>query len=53
MIFIHISISLVHSTNNVFDAASVLRLIIHGLTHQRRFSPLFLFSKMCLHSFIK
>ena len=45
--------SLVHSTNNVFDAPNVLRLIIHGLTHQRHFFLLFLFSKMCWHSFIK
>ena len=29
--------SFVHSANNVFDAPDVLRLIIHGLTHQRRF----------------
>ena len=33
--------SLVHSTNIVFDAPNVLRLIIHGLT-QRRFFLLFL-----------
>jgi len=37
--------SLVHSTNNVFDAPNVLRHIIHGLTHQRRFSFYFFFLK--------
>jgi len=52
--FLYISrSSLVHSTNNLFDAPNVSRLIIHGLTHQRHFFLLFLFSKICLHSFIK
>jgi hypothetical protein len=37
MIFIHTRSSLFHSTNNVFDAPNMLRLIIHGFTHQRRF----------------
>jgi hypothetical protein len=49
--FLYISqSSLLHSTNNVFDAPNVLRLIIHGLTH-RRFFLLFLSSKMCWHFF--
>jgi len=36
--FLYISwSSLVHSTNNVFDAPNMLRLIIHGLIHRRFF----------------
>jgi len=51
--FLYISrSSLVHSTNDVLDAPNVSRHIIHGLTHRRLFF-LFLFSKMCWHSFIK
>ena len=42
--FLYISrSSLVHSTNNVFDAPNVLRLFIHGLTHQRLFPFIFFF----------
>ena len=52
--FLYISrSSLVHSTNNLFDAPNVSRLIIHALTHQRRCFLSFLFSKICWHSFIK
>ena len=41
--------SLLHSTNNVFDAPNVLRLIIHGLTHQLRFfSPFYFFFLKCV-----
>ena len=47
--FLYISrSSLVHSTNNVFDAPNVLRLIIHGLTHQRRFFPFISFFLKCV-----
>ena len=44
--FLYISrSSLVHSTNNVFDAPNVLRLFIHGLTHQRLFPFISFFLK--------
>ena len=43
--------SLVHSTNNVFDAPNMLRLIIHGLTHQRRFFPFISFFQNALTFF--
>jgi len=43
--------SLVHSTNNVFDAPNVLSLIIRGLTHQRRFFLLFPFFQNVLTFF--
>ena len=45
--FLYISrSSLVHSTNNVFDAPNVLRLFIHGLTH--RLFPFIYFFLKCV-----
>jgi len=42
--FLYISRSSpVYSTNNLFDAPNVLRLIIHGLTHKRRSFPIISF----------